>query len=151
MILSKSSPPVHSCNGILVSAYDGDDVVVAREGVHDLDLVAPLRMESVRRPTLWTHTRFTLSTSFFAGGLSCGSAAEGVYVWSEDREKCSDSGMVMGSGSLSEAGEEVRGGLHEPPQVDGGKESTPRWDLSSSGEATLGALGATEKSNFSYN
>jgi hypothetical protein len=31
---------MQSCNGILVGADDGDDVVVAREGVHDLDLAA---------------------------------------------------------------------------------------------------------------
>jgi hypothetical protein len=64
----------------------------------------------------------TLGKSFFIGGLSCGSAAEGIYVWLEDQEECSDLGMVTGSGALSEVGEEGRGrrggGLHEPPQVD---------------------------------
>jgi hypothetical protein len=70
-------------------------------------LTSRLRTESARRPALWT--RFTLGTGFFAGGLSCGSAAEGVCFWSGDREECSDSGMVTGSGALSEAGEEGGG------------------------------------------
>jgi hypothetical protein len=55
------------------------------------------------------HTRFTLGTGFVTGGLSRGSAAEGVYVWSEDREECPNSEMVTVSGALSKAGEEGSG------------------------------------------